>query len=92
MERSWQQPLPPQPLAEIAASISGIVAELRADREGTGLGAQVEELSRLDAEVKELRQSVEEKLAASTQKTNLMLSILLIWEEQQNKRKGGERE
>jgi hypothetical protein len=88
-KRARQQPLPPQPLAEIAAGISGIVAELKADREGTAQDAR-SELSRLDAEVKELRESVETRLAASDQKISLVLNILLKMEQQQNKERGGD--
>ena len=63
--RTRQQPLPPQPLADIAAGINGIVAELKADREAVAQGAREEELLRLDAEVKELCESIEARLAAT---------------------------
>jgi hypothetical protein len=86
-KRARRQPLPPQPLVEIAVGISGIVAKLKADREGTAQGARGE-WSRLDAEVKELRESVETKLAASDRKTNRVLSILLRMEQQQSKERG----
>jgi hypothetical protein len=82
--RAQQQPLPPQPLAEIAAGISGIVAELKADREGAAQAVQEEELSRFNAELKELREFVEARLAAFDRKTNFMLNILLRMEQQQN--------
>jgi hypothetical protein len=49
-----QQSLPPQPLTDIAASISSIAAEIKAEREGAAQAAQGEELLRLNAEVKEL--------------------------------------
>jgi hypothetical protein len=60
---------------------------MRANREeGQGVGR--EEWLRLDAEVKELRESVETRLAKSNQKTSLVLSILLKIEERQSKEKG----
>jgi hypothetical protein len=61
---------------------------LKASREGTVQDAQQEEWSRLDAEVKELRESVKTRLAAFNQKTSLVLNILLRIEQQQNKEKG----
>jgi hypothetical protein len=80
--------VPPQLLAEIAAGINSIVAELKADREGAGYSIQERELLRLDTEVKELRESVEARLAVSDQKTSLVLNILLRIEQQQNKQQG----
>jgi len=87
-KRARQQPLPHQLLAEIAAGISSIAAELKADREGTAQSARREEWLRLNAELKELYESIETRLAASNQKTSLMLNILLRMEQQQSKEKG----
>jgi hypothetical protein len=52
------------------------VAELKAMREGAAQSAKEEELLKLGAEVKKLCESVEARLAASDQKTSLVLSIL----------------
>jgi hypothetical protein len=74
-----QQPLPLQPLTEIAAGIRDIVAEFKADRErerGVVLAQEEEERSRLNIEVKQRLNSVEDRLAASEEKQNLMISIL----------------
>jgi hypothetical protein len=78
--RSRKQPLPSQPLTEIAASINGIVAKLKAETEGAAQGTRDGEFSRLDAEVKELRKSINKRLAKSEEKQNVVLSILLRME------------
>jgi hypothetical protein len=60
-KRARQQPLPPQPLVDIAA-------EMKAEREGVAQATPSEELLRLDAEVKELRESINKRLAQSEEK------------------------
>ena len=86
------QPPPQQPLIDIAAGISSIVAELKAVREGATVqgvqGVQAEELLRLDTEIKQLHKTIEEKLAESDQKQSVILSILLKMEAQQKGREG----
>ena len=74
------------------------MAELKAEREGAGAQGTRggEEWLRLDAEVKELRESIDkrfaesaERLAESAEKQNVVLSILLRIESQ-TKSKGKE--
>jgi hypothetical protein len=76
--------VPPQPPTEIAARISSLAAELKADR-AMPVQALREEFLRLEAKVTEFQESVEARLAESDQKTSLVLNILLRMEEQQNK-------
>jgi hypothetical protein len=70
--------VPPQPLADIAAGINSIVAELKAKREGgvgvaQGAQARGKEWLRLNAEVKELCESISRRLAKSCDGTYKML-------------------
>jgi hypothetical protein len=84
-KRTQQQPLPLQPLTDIAAGIQSIAAEMKAERERATQALQNEELLRLDIKVAELQESIDKRLAESEKKQNIVLSILLKLESQQSK-------
>jgi hypothetical protein len=84
-KRTRQQPLPPQPLTDIAAGIQSIATEMKAERERATQALQNEELLRLDIKVTELQESIDKRLAQSEEKQNIVLSILLKLESQQSK-------